>query len=91
METTNAEFAREIFANSLSVAQIATIIEAERLWEYATVQERLFCHRIAKFYGCVSKEGNEENLINFLTTLYHYGIVQGIRAERKKKRGILDE
>ncbi len=79
---------REVFVQSLSVAQVGLIMEAERLWKYATLQEQSFCYRMAKVYGCVSKAGNEDNLMNFLTTLYHYGVIQGIRQERaRRKRG----
>lgn len=76
---------REVFANSLSVAQVGMIMEAGKLWEFATIEEQLFCYRMAKVYGCVPKAGNEDNLMNFLTTIYHYGVVQGIRQERAKR------
>lgn len=82
------EIRREIFVQSLSVAQMAAIIEAERLYKYSSVEGLQFCRKMAKIYGCVPKEGDEENLMDFLATLYHYGIVQGIRQERaRRKRG----
>jgi hypothetical protein len=85
METTNAEFAREVYANSLSVAQIAPIIEAEKFSQYADTAEYDFCERMARIYGCVPKNGDEWNLMKFLVTIYHYGTVQGVRDERKKR------
>lgn len=79
---------REIFIQSLSVAQVTAIMEAERLFKYSYAEELQFCVNMAKVYGCVPKEGDEENLRDFLATLYHYGIVQGIRQERaRRKRG----
>ena len=78
METTNAEFAREVYANSLSV-------EAEKFSQYADTAEYDFCERMARIYGCVPKNGDEWNLMKFLVTLYHYGTVQGVRDERKKR------
>lgn len=76
---------REVFVNSLSVAQVAPIIEAQRLYQYSDVNEMRFCREMARVYGCVPKEGDNENLTDFLTTLYHYGVVQGIRQERAKR------
>ena len=70
------EIRREIFVQSLSMAQVELIMEAEKFYQYSTAQETRFCRGMAKVYGCVPKEGNEENLMDFLTTLYHYGIVQ---------------
>lgn len=73
---------------SLSVAQVAPIMEARKLYEYSEAHEIRFCKEMARVYGCVPKEGDAENLAGFLTTLYHYGRVQGIRQERaRRKRG----
>lgn len=82
------ESRREVYVQSFSMAQMAAIIEAERLYKYSSIEELQFCRKMAKVYGCVPKEGDEKNLMDFLTTLYHYGIVQGIRKERaRRKRG----
>lgn len=84
----DAEKRREVFVQSLSVAQVAPIIEARRLYEYSEAHEIRFCKEMARVYGCVPKEGDAENLAGFLTTLYHYGRIQGIRQERaRRKRG----
>ena len=84
----DAEKRREVFGQSLSVAQVAPRIEARRLYEYSEAHEIRFCKEMARVYGCVPKEGDAENLAGFLTTLYHYGRIQGIRQERaRRKRG----
>ncbi|MBS6396490.1 MAG: hypothetical protein KH452_05005 [Clostridiales bacterium] len=83
------EKAREVYIDALSVAEVAPMLEAARLLNYSDYDELRFCSNMARMYGCKPLEGNSDNLIKFLVTLYHYGKVQGIRHERtrrKKKR-----
>ena len=80
------EAAREHYVSSLSVAEIAPIMEAVKLFEYAGFTEMTFCMNMAKLYGCVPLKSDGNNLNDFLVTLYHYGKVQGIRAERAKRK-----
>ena len=63
------------------------ILEAARLLRYSTLREYDFCYNIAEIYGCRPLETEGDNLYNFLLTLYHYGIIQGIRAERARRKG----
>ncbi len=60
--------------------------EAIRLGEYANYEEYTFCRRMADVYGCIPLQTNGDNLYKCLSTLYHYGKVQGIRQERARKQ-----
>ncbi len=85
------EQAREIYINSMPFSKVAVFMkkatEAADLFKYADIEDSLFCERMMKLYGCVPLESDKSNLITFLITLFNYGKVQGIRAERAKKRG----
>lgn len=63
--------------------------EAISLGKYVSYREMLFCRTMADVYGCVPLQTDGDNLNMFLSTIYHYGKVQGIRQERtrKQKRG----
>lgn len=61
------------------------MMEAVKLWEYSSWHEIRFCVNMAKLYGCRPLEADVDNFNNFLVALYHYGRVQGIRAERAKR------
>lgn len=86
-EMMKLEAAREHYVSSLSVAEVAPMMEAVKLFEYADFAEAIFCMNMAKLYGCVPLKSDGNNLNDFLVTLYHYGKVQGIREERAKKKG----
>lgn len=77
---------RERYANSLSVAEVGQILEADKLWKYSTWKEIRFCRNMSEMYCCKPLSGDGDNFNNFLVTLYHYGTVQGIRQERARKR-----
>lgn len=62
------------------------IREAIRLGEYVDYEEYRFCWRMADAYGCTPLQTDGDNLHKFLSTLYHYGKVQGIRQERARRR-----
>jgi hypothetical protein len=62
--------------------------EAVRLGEYAVYDEALIGIRIAEMYGCKPLNGDRYNFSAFLSSIYHYGKIQGIRQERIKKRKI---
>lgn len=62
------------------------IREAIRLGEYVDYEEYRFCRRMADAYGCTPLQTDGDNLYKFLSTLYHYGKVQGIRQERARRR-----
>lgn len=85
-ETEVLEAAREVYIDALSVAEVASMMEATRLFEYANTDEHKFCVNMAHLYGCVPLKEDGSNLNNFLVTLYHYGKVQGIRAERARRK-----
>lgn len=85
-EMMKLEAAREHYVSSLSVAEIAPMMETVKLFEYAGFAEMTFCMNMAKLYGCVPLKSDGDNLNDFLVTLYHYGKVQGIRAERAKRK-----
>lgn len=83
-----AEQEREVFCNSLAEDEAAPMMEAVKLYAYSTCYELRFCENMARLYGCVPLDSDGDNLLTFLCTLYHYGQVQGIRAERaRRKRG----
>lgn len=81
------EAAREDYINALSVAEVAPMMEANRLFKYANTDEYKFCANMAHLYGCVPLKEDGNNLNNFLVTLYHYGKIQGIREERARRKG----
>lgn len=60
--------------------------EAIRLGEYTTWTEMRFCKVMADVYGCIPLQSDGDNLNSFLSVLYHYGVVQGIRQARARKR-----
>lgn len=61
--------------------------EAIHLGEHVTYSEMRFCRAMANVYGCVPLQTDGDNLDNFLFTLYHYGVIQGKRAERARRKG----
>lgn len=61
---------------------MAPMLEAVKLWEHSDYTEIRFCENMARLYGCIPLDADGDNLNNFLVTLFHYGKVQGIRAER---------
>ena len=81
----NDEADRRVYIDSLPVSEVAPMMEAVKLWEYSSWHEIRFCVNMAKLYGCRPLEADVDNFNNFLVALYHYGRVQGIRAERAKR------
>ena len=73
-------------ARFLSGDTCPQILEAARLLRYSTLREYDFCYNIAEIYGCKPLKTEGDNLYNFLLTLYHYGIIQGIRARACKAK-----
>ncbi|MEY8356820.1 hypothetical protein AALB39_26200 [Lachnospiraceae bacterium 54-53] len=59
--------------------------EAVKLSQKADVDEMLFCKNMAEAYG-YSSSSNEFNYFSFLSAIYHYGKIQGVRQERAKRR-----
>lgn len=81
------------YISSLPFSKVTALMkaamEAADLSKYASYEESVFCECMMKLYGCVPLESDKSNLITFLVTLFHYGRVQGIRAERaRRKRGM---
>lgn len=60
--------------------------EAISLGEYVNCEEYTFCRRMADIYGCIPLQTDGDNLYKFLSTIYHYGKVQGIRQERARRQ-----
>lgn len=91
MSKIDLEAARENYIHSLPYTEVAALMkaatEAAGLSQYASLEDSIFCERMMKLYGCVPLESDKTNLITFLITLFNYGKVQGIRAERAKRRG----
>ena len=71
---------------SLPAQEKTTLNEAVKLSRYATAQEWRFVYNMAAVYGCIPLETDGDNLILFLTDLYHYGVIMGIRQERARRR-----
>ncbi len=59
--------------------------EAVKLSQKADVDEMMFCKNMAESYG-YSSSSNEFNYLSFLSAIYHYGKIQGVRQERAKRR-----
>ena len=60
--------------------------EAVKLGRNADVEEMIFCKNMADAYGCNPLSGDKDNFHAFLSTIYHYGKIQGARQERAKGR-----
>ena len=60
--------------------------EAVRLGKYAIYDEAMIGIKIAEIYGCKPLNGDRYNFSAFLSTVYHYGKIQGIRLERAKRK-----
>ena len=71
---------------SILAAESARIMEAVKLGEYATTEHLSFCMGMAQEYQCKPLESDKQNFYRFLCTIYRYGQVQGIRAERARRR-----
>lgn len=84
METREQE--REAYIKALPKIKISAMFEAVKLSDYAEAQERAFCNDMALLYGCRPLKSDGGNFIKFLSTLYHYGKVQGIRRERARRQ-----
>ena len=76
-----------LYWNSLPVAEAARVMEAVKLGKYATTEHLSFCMGMAHEYGCRPLESDKRNFYRFLCTIYRYGQVQGIRAERARRKG----
>lgn len=61
-------------------------IEANDLGKHATLNDILFATKMARFYNCKPLNMERTDFLLFLSTLYHYGKIQGIRHERIKRR-----
>lgn len=48
---------------------------------------REFVAEMAKIFGCRPLKADGDALYHFLETIYNYGMVQGIRRERRRRRG----
>lgn len=62
------------------------IREAVDLEKYANAAECVFCVKMAEVYGCIPAK-REDNLYLFMISLFHYGIITGIRKERARRKG----
>lgn len=62
--------------------------EAVKLARRTTCNDLLFVAGMARFYNCEPLNMERIDFLLFLSTIYHYGKVQGIRQERIKKRKI---
>ncbi|GLC79216.1 hypothetical protein [Lacrimispora brassicae] len=60
--------------------------EAVKLGRNANVEEMLFCKNMADAYGCKPLSNDKNNFNAFLSAIYHYGKIQGVRQERAKRR-----
>lgn len=65
---------------------IREVKEAVKLGRNANVEEMIFCKNMADAYGCKPLSSDKDNFNAFLSTIYHYGKIQGVRQERAKKR-----
>lgn len=61
--------------------------EAVRLRDYANKYDIEFCREMAEFHGFYSVSGENQNLLEFLASIFHYGRIQGIRQERCRRKG----
>lgn len=84
---TQAEQERKVFCNSLTADEAGSMMEAVKFYQWSTCRELMFCENMARLYGCIPLDSANDNLLTFLCTLYHYGQVQGIRAERTRRKG----
>ena len=62
------------------------MLDAARLGKYIDGEEYRFCRMMADIYGCIPLEADGDNLYSFLSVIYHYGRIQGIRQERAKRK-----
>lgn len=81
-----AEQEQEASCNTLAADEATSMMEAVRLYQYSSCSELRFCENMARLYECIPLDSDGDNLLNFLCTLYHYGQVQGIRAERARRK-----
>lgn len=65
---------------------IREVKEAVKFGGNADVEEMLFCKNMADAYGCKPLSSDKDNFNAFLSAIYHYGKIQGIRQERAKRR-----
>lgn len=65
---------------------IREVKEAVKLGRNADVEEMMFCKNMADAYGCKPLRSDKDNFNAFLSTIYHYGKIQGVRQERAKKK-----
>lgn len=60
--------------------------EAVKLGRYTDLEEMVFCRAMADAYGCKPLSSDKDNFNAFLSAIYHYGKIQGVRQERAKRR-----
>ncbi|MTK08440.1 MAG: hypothetical protein F8N38_15310 [Hungatella sp.] len=60
--------------------------EAVKLGQNANLEEMVFCRAMADAYGCKPLSSDKDNFNFFLSAIFHYGKIQGIRQERSKRR-----
>ena len=65
---------------------IREVKEAVKLGRDANVEEMIFCKDMADAYGCKPLSSDKDNFNAFLSAIYHYGQIQGVRLERSKRR-----
>ncbi len=65
---------------------IREVKEAVKLSQKADVDEMMFCKNMADTYGCKPLNNEKDDFYFFLSAIYHYGKIQGVRQERAKRR-----
>lgn len=60
--------------------------EAIKFGQGVNLDEMMFCKNMADTYGCRPLSNDKDNFIEFLSAIYHYGKIQGVRQERSKRR-----
>ncbi len=68
------------------IDNMKNVEEAVKLARRTTCNDLLFVAGMARFYNCKPLNMERDDFLLFLSTLYHYGKVQGIRHERIKRR-----
>ncbi|PJJ27808.1 hypothetical protein [Lacrimispora celerecrescens] len=68
------------------IDNVKNVEEAVKLAKRTTCNDLLFVAGMARFYNCKPLNMERDDFLLFLSTLYHYGKIQGIRQERAKRR-----
>lgn len=62
--------------------------EAIKLGQYAIYDEAMVGIKIAEICGCKPSNGDGHKFGAFIGTVYHYGVIQGIRQERARRKSL---